>query len=261
MHTAGTRDNPPPAKPNHFLTYSVNKVDQVSRVCCALCTAALMLIPLADCKAQAGAEHATQHAISVQELQIPSRARVHLDRAIQQFHKMKLSAAAAEVERALAVDPACAQALTMKALIELASHNSSDALTDASEATKLDPHDAMSFLVLATASNSQESYGQAEASARQALKVQPDLWQARLETAKALYGQQQFAAALLELESLKIDFADIHLVRANVLMRLGRNREGAGEFAAFLDKAPNDARGTQIKEIIAAVNGESPVQF
>jgi tetratricopeptide (TPR) repeat protein len=260
VHAAGARANLPPAKSDNFLAYSVNKVNRVSRVCRTLCLAALALSFLPYCRAQGGAEHATQHSISVQELQIPLKARVHLDRAIEQFHKMKLSAAAVEVQRALAVDPACAQAFAMKALIELASHDSSDALTDASEATKLDPHDAKSFLVLATANNSRENYDPAEAAARQALKIQPDLWQARLETAKALYGQQQFIAALLELESLKIDFADIHLVRANVLMRLGRNQQGAEEFAAFLDKAPHDSRSTQIKEIIAAVS-RVPVQF
>jgi tetratricopeptide (TPR) repeat protein len=258
---AGTRANHHPAKPSKSLTHSVNKVNRVSRVFRALCFAGFALISFSNCKAQAGAEHATQNAISVQELLIPAKARVHLDRAIEQFHKMKLAAATAEVQRALGIDPACAQAFTMKALIELASHDSSNALTDASEAARLDPHDAKSFLVLATANNSRDRYGQAEVAARQAVKIQPDLWQARLEIAKALYGQQKYPEALGELESIKIDFADIHLVRANLLMRLGRSQEGAAEFAAFLDKAPHDSRTIQIREIIATANSESPVQF
>jgi tetratricopeptide (TPR) repeat protein len=134
-------------------------------------------------------------------------------------------------------------------------------VADATRAAALDPNDGLSSLTLATSYNSQGNFEQAEASAQQALKTQPDLWQAHLEIAKALYGQQQFMPALNELERLKINFPDVHLVRGNVLMRLGRSQEGAAEFTAFLAEAPHDPRDVQIRKILADINPTVPAPF
>jgi predicted RNA polymerase sigma factor len=71
--------------------------------------------------------------------------------------------------------------------------------------------------------------------------------------AKAFYGQEQFGWALRELDSFKIDFPDVHLVRANILVRMGRAREAAEEFVAFLGEAPHDSRNERIKKIVASM--------
>jgi len=46
--------------------------------------------------------------------------------------------------------------------------------------------------------------------------------------------------ALREMDDLNQDFPDVHLVRANVLARLNRAQEAAGEFKRFLQQAPED---------------------
>ena len=264
MHPGGTRANGFRLSPAHFSPHSDHQVDQVSRVCLAFFPALIFLLSLPHSVAQASTEdqHApAQYAVSVQELRVPAKVRGYLYKAEQQFRKMRYAAAEKEIDRALRIDPACAAAFTMKALVEMASHDSTEALADATHATALDPNDSVALLALATAYNTREFFEQAEAAARQALKLRTDLWQAHLEMAKALYGQQQFVPALRVLDALKADFADIHLVRGDVLMQLGRSYEGAAEFAAFLDEAPHDPRGGQIKQIVASLAPAQPAKF
>jgi predicted RNA polymerase sigma factor len=54
-------------------------------------------------------------------------------------------------------------------------------------------------------------------------------------------------------DELKKDFPDVHLVRANILMRLNRIEEAAKDFNQFLREAPNDSRRKQIQRILSQV--------
>ena len=93
---------------------------------------------------------------------------------------------------------------------------------------------------------------------QKALKIRPDEWDARLELAKGLYGQGQWDEALAELNTIDKDFPDVHLLKANVFMSLGRRQEGTAEFASFLDEAPHDRRVERSKRIIAEARGSQP---
>jgi hypothetical protein len=59
--------------------------------------------------------------------------------------------------------------------------------------------------------------------------------------------------ALTILDQLNRDTPDVHLVRANSLMRLGRPQEAARQFSVFLEEAPGDSRGDQIRQILLRV--------
>jgi tetratricopeptide (TPR) repeat protein len=258
VRASGAHANSNPPNPAHRYPQPVNQVDQDRRVwpVFAICFLLLALAPWSV--AESGDEHSqavSQYAISVQQLQVSSKARAHLEKARKEFRKLDLPAAATEVERVLQMAPRCAQAFTMRAFIELASRKFDNAMADAMRATALDPNDALSFLTLATAENSRGEFERAAVAAQQALRTQPDLWQAHLEIAKAFYGREHFGWALRELDGFKIDFPDVHLVRANVLVHMGRMQEAAGEFAAFLDESPHDSRNEQIKKIVAEING------
>ena len=93
----------------------------------------------------------------------------------------------------------------------------------------------------------------AEEAVEKALRINPDSWQAQLEMAKSLYGQSHYVLALRELEVRRRDFPDVHLVRANVLMRLERRQEAVGEFRIFVTEAPADPRGERVQQIVATI--------
>jgi tetratricopeptide (TPR) repeat protein len=194
-----------------------------------------------------------QDTVSAAQLSIPAKARKHLQLANAQFVKQNLPAAAMEVDRALQVDPACAAAFSIRAFIKLAERDREGAVEDAKRAVLLDPHGAESFVALAMSYNALKEFQKAAEAARHALGIRPDSWQGRLELAKSLYREGQFVSALQELDFLNIDFPDVHLVRANVLMRLDRSSEAADEFEIFLRESPADERSEQIRRIVSSV--------
>ena len=191
--------------------------------------------------------------ISIAELRVSSKAWSYLQSAHKEFSAGHLRESSKAADRALQIDPSCAVAFSMKAFIELAMKNPIAAAEDAARAASLDPYNAEAFVALAMAYNSVDDYPRSQEAARQALSIRPDSWQARLELGKSLYGQGSFDLALNEVNALGKDFPDVHLVRGNILMRLGRSHEGAAEFSTFVQEAPHDPRAGTIRGIIAYV--------
>jgi tetratricopeptide (TPR) repeat protein len=200
----------------------------------------------------AAAQSQPMYTVSAQELRVPAKARAHLKLAHQEFSKLNFAGAEREINQALQVDSICASAFSMRALVRLASRDPSGAIEDATRALALDSGEADAYVALATAYNSLREFQSAEMAAQQALSRRPNFWQARLEMAKALYGEGRFVLALRELDELNNDFPDVHLVRADILQRLDRGQEAAEQFSQFLREAPNDPRSDQIKRIVAS---------
>jgi lipopolysaccharide biosynthesis regulator YciM len=191
------------------------------------------------------------YAVSVAQLSVPVKAVKHLESAQKRFSKMDLQGAKAEIGRALEIDPNCAPAFSMRSFVRLAGNDSSGAIEDAVRAVALDSHEAESYVALATAYNNAKEFPKAVEAARHAVSIKPNAWQGRLELAKSLYGQGQYVLALSALNLVNKNFPDVHLVRADLLMRLDRTQEAADEFSLFMKQAPNDPRTEQVRQIVA----------
>jgi tetratricopeptide (TPR) repeat protein len=201
---------------------------------------------------------AGRYVVSAKQLGIPAKARERLAAAQESFRKLKIDEAEREIDGALRADPDFAQAFAMRAFVRLAQKDANGAVEAARRAVSLDAEDAESFIALAMSYNSLREFQEAENAAWRALSLRPDSWHGRLELAKAWYGQSRFVVALREMDELTQDFPDVHLVRANVLARLNREQEAAGEFKRFLQQAPEDPRGEQVRRIVARVAGVVP---
>jgi tetratricopeptide (TPR) repeat protein len=195
----------------------------------------------------------SSYVISASRLRVPSKAVTHLEAAQRHFLKMQLAQATEELDRAIRIYPGFAQAFRLRALVHLAEKDFTASVENAAHAISLDGADAYSWVALATAYNSLNEWPEAEAAAGRALEFNPPAWQGRLELAKSFYGEARFALALSTLDQLHQDIPDIHLVRANSLMRLGRSQEAAQQFAVFLGEAPGDSRADQIRQILGRV--------
>jgi tetratricopeptide (TPR) repeat protein len=191
------------------------------------------------------------NTVSVNRLATSEKTRKYIQRAQNEFTQLHTDEALRSLDAALQVDPRCAAAFTMRAFIRLATRDFNGALDDATRATSLDPDNTDSYIALSTALNSTGQFQKGAEAAAQGLMLDIDSWQARLELAKSLYGQNHLVLALHELDLLDVDFADVRLVRANVLMRLGRREEGRTEFAGFLENFPEDPRGPQVRAILS----------
>ena len=193
--------------------------------------------------------------VSAKQLGVPEKARERLAAAQESFRKLKIDEAEQEIDSALRADPSFAQAFAMRAFIRLARKDSDGAIEDAKRAASLDGEDAESFVALAMSYNALREFQEAEDAAWRALSLRPDSWQGRLELAKASYGRGIFVVALREMDDLNQDFPDVHLVRANILARLNRDQEAAGEFVRFLQQAPEDPRSEQVRSIVTRAAG------
>lgn len=210
-------------------------------------------IKLAVSPVQKGLDQA-EHTISARQLAMPSKTRARIAAAQKKFDEGNISGAIHQLNTALTLSPSCSEAWSMRAFIRLSDRDLAGAIRDASRASELDRNNAEALVALGTALNSQKSFDTAESNLRRALALNPGSWQAQLELAKAWYGQKRFVMALRQLDLIPRDFPDIHLVRANILMNLGRKREGAEEFEVFLRAVPGDRRAAQIKAIMAEID-------
>lgn len=196
-------------------------------------------------------EHAPRFEVSVAELKVSNNIWAHLRDAYRALSAGDLNEAAKQTDHALRIDPNCGAALAMKAFVDLARKNPADAIQNATHAALVDPDDIEALLALAMAYNAVNRFPDARRAAQETLRLNPNSWEARLELAKSFYGEERFDAALAELDLARKDFPDVHLVRGNALMRLGRSKEGAAEFAVFVLEAPHDPRIDAIRQIIA----------
>lgn len=198
-----------------------------------------------------------RYTVSARTLAISAKARKHLAAALKEFSKMNVDESLKHIDAALHTDPACAQAFSMRAFIRLAEKDPRRAAEDARHAMALDPDDAESFIAMGMSYNSLHDFPKAEDAARRALSLRPESWQGRLELAKSFYGQGEFMAALNELDIKKIDFPDAHLVRGNVLLRLGRDQEAGEEFHVFVEQVPGDPRVEQINRMLGTLQANA----
>jgi tetratricopeptide (TPR) repeat protein len=212
-----------------------------------------LILPASDYAAHI----AGRYMVSAQQAAVPARARASLRSAQKRFREAKVNEALKEIDNALHADPDFARALTMRAFLQLAAKNPNGAVEDAKHAILLDPSDAESFVALAMAYNDVENYGDAGQAAERALDLRSDSWQGRLELAESFYGRHDFVVALRELDLAEIDFPDAHLVRGNVLLKLGRPTEAGEEFQTFVQEAPNDPRRQQVDRLITQYVGVS----
>ena len=194
-----------------------------------------------------------RNTVSARQLAIPPKTRARIVSAQRRFERGNIRGAMTELDAAVTLSPSCSEAWSMRAFIKLSDRDIDGAIRDASRAFELDRTNAEALVALGTAFNSQKNFETAEARLHRALSLHPDSWQAQLELAKAWYGQRKFVLALRQVDLVQRDFPDVHLVRANILMSLGRKQAGAEEFEMFLRAAPGDRRAPQIKTILSEI--------
>jgi Tfp pilus assembly protein PilF len=207
-------------------------------------------IKLAVSGAPDSAPRPSRYTVSSRRLGTSVKVRARLAAAQAHFNALQLTQAMRELDAAISGDVSCSEAFSMRALVKLVARDFRGAAEDARRATLLDPSNPDAYLAQGTAHNSLKEFAQAEQALRRALSLRPDSWQAQLELAKTWYGEKRLVLALHELQSIEQDFPDVHLVRANVFMSLGRRQEGAAEFSAFLREAPNDPRSGPVQRIV-----------
>jgi Flp pilus assembly protein TadD len=184
----------------------------------------------------------SSNTVSVAQYKVPEQARNEYMKAAQASERTKAPEALKHLARALEIYPDYADALTLRAILTLAS-NTPAAIDDLQKAIQADGNYALAYTVLGSAFNSQDKFDQAIQTLQRAQSLAPDAWQSYFEMARAYLGKADFQSALGQLDKaqslLPSEYAPLRLVKAQALMALKQYDAAVAECRTYLQKDPN----------------------
>jgi tetratricopeptide (TPR) repeat protein len=127
--------------------------------------------------------------VTTNQLQAPRKAREALAQAQQAMRASKFAEAEKQLARALAAYPNYSIALTARGILSLLAQRVKDAAADLSRAIEVDPSYGPPYVVLASLANNDSQYDEALPLAEKGLQLAPEAWQSHVEVARALHGK------------------------------------------------------------------------
>lgn len=195
----------------------------------------------------------TGHTISVTQYRIPDKARNEFQKAQEASAKMSLDEARKHVERALELFPTYADALTLRAVLNLSS-NLPAAIADLEKAIQCDGNYAMAYTVLGSAFNAESKFDEALKTLERGQSLSPNSWQGYFETARSYIGKMDYAAALRYLERTEslvpVEYPPILLVKAQALLGLKQYEDATTNLQAFLQKDPSGPNAATAQQML-----------
>ncbi len=200
---------------------------------------------------------AGSNTISVAQYRVPEKARAEFLKAREATSKMKIEEAQKHVKRALEIHPNYADALTLRAILELNQSEIDAAVKDTQIAIQCDGNYALAYTVLASALNATGHFDEALQTLERSESLAPNTWQTYYEEAKAYLGKADYRATVQRLDRAKSlapeDFPQMHLLRARALIGLNMASEAGTELEAFLQKVPDGPESEQARSMLAKV--------
>jgi tetratricopeptide (TPR) repeat protein len=204
------------------------------------------------------------NAISVAQYKVPGKARDEYRKAREAMEKEKLEDAGKHLARALEICPNYADALTLRAVLELNQHNPSSAMADLDNAVKADANYAMAYMVMGSALNMQSKFDEAIRALQRGESLAPNYWQAHFEMGKAYIGKGDYPAALSQLQRAQAmtsqEYPLIYLLEAHALLAMKQYPEAMTALQSYLQKeppGPNRAEAEKMLEKAQAFVGKA----
>jgi predicted Zn-dependent protease len=194
------------------------------------------------------------NAISVAQYKVPGKARDEYRKAHEAMEKEKLEDAGKHLARALEIYPNFADALTLRAVLELNQHNPSLAMTDLDNAVKADANCAMAYMVMGSALNMQSKFDEAIRALERGESLAPGYWQAHFEMGKAYIGKGDYPAALSQLQRAQgmtsQEYPLIYLLEAHALLAMKQYPEAMTALQSYLQKEPAGPNRTEAEKML-----------
>lgn len=193
------------------------------------------------------------NTVSVAQYKIPKKARDEFNKAQEASAKLKLDDARKHVGRALELDPNYADALTLRAILNLSS-NPQSALADLHKAIQCDGNYALAYTVLGSALNMQAKFDQALQTLQRGESLAPDSWQTYFEMARSYVGKADYESALRALDRAQAlvpeEYPAILLIRAQAHLGLKLYENAISELQKYLQKNPSGANAMVAQKML-----------
>ena len=194
------------------------------------------------------------NSVSVAQYRVPAKAREAYRKAHSAVEKGKTDEANKHLAKALAICPDYAEALTLRAVLELNQQDSQAAVADLDKAVKADANYAMAYMVLGSALNMQSKFDDAIRALQRGESLAPTYWQAHFEMGKSYIGKADYPAALRQLERAESlatgEYPLIYLLRAHALLSMKQFPEAMAALQAYLQKDPKGANAEQAQKMM-----------
>lgn len=194
------------------------------------------------------------NSISVVQYKIPGKARDEYRKAHDQLERGKLDEAAKHLGKALEICPNYADALTLRAVLELDQQNTTGAIADLDKAVQADGNYAMAYMVMGSALNMQAKYDEAIHALERGEALAPSYWQAHFEMGKAYIGKSDYPSALRHLERAQsmapAEYALIYLLEAHALLAMKQYPEAMAALQSYLQKDPKGSNSAEAQKML-----------
>jgi len=194
------------------------------------------------------------NAISVAQYKVPGKAREEYRKAREAMQKEKTDDAGKHIARALEICPQFADALTLRAVLELDRKSPQAAMADLDQAVKADANYAMAYMVMGSALNMQGKYDEAIRSLQRGEALAPDYWQAHFEMGKAYIGKGDYSNALGQLQRAQAlapaEYALIYLLQAHALLAMKQYPEAMSALQSYLQKEPKGPHSEEAEKML-----------
>jgi Tfp pilus assembly protein PilF len=194
--------------------------------------------------------------VSVAQLKVPEKARHLAEKAQSAVAKGKNDQAVKFLNDSLAIAPDFANALTLRATIELTTNQPQAALDDLDKAVKADSSYGPAYLILGAVYNQMGRYDEALRSLDRSSIYDPASWQCAFESSKSWMGKHDYQRALQQLNRAQglggeRIATQIHLLRGYALMGAKEFQQAGVELEAYLSADPNSQLSGTVRAALA----------
>ena len=195
---------------------------------------------------------------SVARMLVPAKAQRLYNRALTEFTHGKYDEAEKELDTALQIDDAFADALTLRGLIDLQRGKLSSGQMYLERAIKADPSQSAAYVSLAVVYNHTGRFDDAMRASEKGLSLNPRTWQAYFEMAKASIAKSMYQRGLKFLRQAERmggnAYAEVHLMKAYALVPLKMYKDAKYELQASMARDRNRELGNKPQEMLARLN-------
>ncbi len=200
----------------------------------ALCTTLCAQQPLVKFNGNSG----VGTKISIVNLRVPGKAWQHFAKARELKRRDRTAESEIELRKAIAIAPRFTSAYLLCASVQVQEHNFGAAISNVTEALRIEPDAMWARVLLASAYNGQKRYEDAAIALEGMRGSEAESWQGSYEHARAAIGIGDVTAALhwseMAMAKAPESFSDTHLLRANALMLKRRWAESVAQMEVYL---------------------------
>jgi lipoprotein NlpI len=193
-----------------------------------------------------------QQTISIQQMQVPDKAKDALKKARNAADKGKLEEARQQIGKALAIDPKYSDALTFRGIVNMETGDYKSAGNDFQQAIQFDNNNALAYIGMGSLYNMSNQYDDALRELDRGVTLNPTAWQAHYEMSKAELGKGDFSAALKEVDKaqglIDHEFAPLHAVRGHALLGIKSYSDAVAEFEKYLKEDKDSPTAVKVRQ-------------